>query len=278
MSDKFESLKIRILVSFITLSKESCTVTGLARLLGTEKYSISRAISALEKEGLLTRGGNRTMGLTGKGNEEARRYAGLLEAAQSCLLDEGVPPSDARQDAMAVVQGCSDSLLSRIQELGEKRRIRQELGMRKAMTGAAFCRKLRDGSYMLPFAVYSGKTRGGELFSAMDAGFEHPCELHVTGGTGHLYLKSVPMHIKPPGGDRRMQGKVVSVYYFDGEAYNEAGKSGDFFYFPAGEMRMVSVGGGKEQLLHGSISLKLSCSAAGVQIPEEQVVMAVFFG
>ena len=90
MSDKFESLKIRILVSFITLSKESCTVTGLARLLGIEKYSVSRAISALEKEGLLTRGENRTMGLTGKGNAEARRYAGLLEAAQSCLIHEGV--------------------------------------------------------------------------------------------------------------------------------------------------------------------------------------------
>lgn len=278
MSDKLDSLKIRILVSFITLSKESCTVTGLAKLLGTEKYSVSRAISALEKEGLMTRGGNRTMGLTGKGNDEARRYAGLLEAAQSCLLDEGLPPSDARQDAMAVVQSCSDSLLSRIQELGERRRVRQELGMRKAMTGAAFCRKLRDGSYMLPFAVYSGKTQGGELFSAMDSGFEHPCELHVTGGIGYMYLKSIPIHIKLPGRDRRMPGKIMSVHYFDGEVYNEAGKSGDFFYFPAGEMRMVSVGGGKEQLLHGSIYLKISCSVAGVQMPEEQVVMAVFFG
>lgn len=278
MSDKFESLKIRILVSFITLSKESCTVTGLARLHGIEKYSVSRAISALEKEGLLTRGENRTMGLTGKGNAEARRYAGLLEAAQSCLIHEGVPPSDARQDAMVVVQGCSDSLLSRIQELGEKRRIRRELGMRKAVTGTAFCRKLRDGSYMMPFAIYCGKAQGKELFSAMDAGFEHPCELHVAGGSGHIYLRSVPMYIKLPGGDRKMRGKIASVYYFDGEVYREAGRSGDFFHFPAGEMQMVSVGGGKEQMLHGSISLKIACSTAGVQMPEEEVVMAVFFG
>lgn len=277
MSDKFESLKIRILVSFITLSKESCTVTGLARLLGSEKYAVSRAISALEKEGLLIRGGNRTMALTGKGDDEARRYAGYLEAVQTYLIDEGIPSSDARQDAMVVVQSCSDRLLSRISDLSEKRRISRELGTRKSMTGTVFCRKLGDRSYMLPFVIYQGEAWRKELISQMNAGFEHPCELHITGGNGHIYLRRISMYIKAPDDNRKMQAKISSVHYSDGEIYHEAGRSGEFFHFPAGEMKMVSAGGGKDHLLHGSISLKIMCSAA-VQTLEEQVVMAVFFG
>ena len=55
MPDKIDKLKIRILMCFVKMTPENCTVTGLARTLAVEKYAISRAMLALGKEGLLDR-------------------------------------------------------------------------------------------------------------------------------------------------------------------------------------------------------------------------------
>lgn len=51
MPDNMEILKLRLLISFLKMSPESCTVTKLAKTLGEEKYSVSRGMIALGKEG-----------------------------------------------------------------------------------------------------------------------------------------------------------------------------------------------------------------------------------
>ncbi len=71
MPDKIDKLKIRILMCFVKMTPENCTVTGLARTLAVEKYAISRAMSALEKEGLLDRSDPRRPKLTAAGAKEA---------------------------------------------------------------------------------------------------------------------------------------------------------------------------------------------------------------
>ena len=71
MPDKIDKLKIRILMCFVKMTPENCTVTGLARTLAVEKYAISRAMLALEKEGLLDRSDSRRPKLTAAGAKEA---------------------------------------------------------------------------------------------------------------------------------------------------------------------------------------------------------------
>ena len=55
MKENAEILKLRVLLCFLKLGPADCSVTGVARTLGRKKYSISRAIAALEKGGLVRR-------------------------------------------------------------------------------------------------------------------------------------------------------------------------------------------------------------------------------
>lgn len=51
MPDNMEILKLRLLISFLKMSPESCTVTKLAKTLGEEKYSVSRGNDRSGKRG-----------------------------------------------------------------------------------------------------------------------------------------------------------------------------------------------------------------------------------
>ena len=67
MSDTAEILRLRVLLAFLQLERESCTVMNMSRMLGEEHYAISRTINGLEKEGLVSRT-SKTAGTNGKRN------------------------------------------------------------------------------------------------------------------------------------------------------------------------------------------------------------------
>ena len=71
VSDTAEILRLRVLLAFLQLERESCTVMNMSRMLGEEHYAISRTINGLEKEGLVSRTSPRQPVLTEKGIEEA---------------------------------------------------------------------------------------------------------------------------------------------------------------------------------------------------------------
>ena len=66
MSDTAEILRLRVLLAFLQLERESCTVMNMSRMLGEEHYAISRTINGLEKEGLVSRTSPRQPVLTEK--------------------------------------------------------------------------------------------------------------------------------------------------------------------------------------------------------------------
>lgn len=51
MPDTPEILRLRVLLCFLRENEKDCTVMEIARTLGEEHYTVSRAIAALEKEG-----------------------------------------------------------------------------------------------------------------------------------------------------------------------------------------------------------------------------------
>ena len=58
-------LKLRVLLSFLNEDPKTCTVTGLAGVLGEGKQKVSRIFMALEREGLLDRSNPRRPMLVG---------------------------------------------------------------------------------------------------------------------------------------------------------------------------------------------------------------------
>jgi len=99
MSDTAEILRLRVLLAFLQLERESCTVMNMSRMLGEEHYAISRTINGLEKEGLVSRTSPRQPVLTEKGIEEAKRYQKRMELTLNHLLYEVVSMESARNDA-----------------------------------------------------------------------------------------------------------------------------------------------------------------------------------
>lgn len=52
MSDTAEILRLRVLLAFLQLERESCTVMNMSRMLGEEHYAIREQLTDLKKKGL----------------------------------------------------------------------------------------------------------------------------------------------------------------------------------------------------------------------------------
>lgn len=49
MQNVAEILRLRVLLCFLNLDEKDCTVTNIARILGEEKYTITRALDNSER-------------------------------------------------------------------------------------------------------------------------------------------------------------------------------------------------------------------------------------
>lgn len=74
MPESLDVLKLRVLLCFLNEEQKTCTVTGLAGVLGEGKQKVSRMLMALEREGLLDRSDPRRPCLTEAGRARAAYY------------------------------------------------------------------------------------------------------------------------------------------------------------------------------------------------------------
>lgn len=124
MSDTAEILRLRVLLAFLQLERESCTVMNMSRMLVEEHYAISRTINGHEKEGLVSRTSPRQPVLTEKGIEEAKRYQKRMELTLNHLLYEGVSMESARNDAYRWALSNTDETMAVIANAEEKYRVK----------------------------------------------------------------------------------------------------------------------------------------------------------
>ena len=61
--------------------------------------------------------------------------------------------------------------------------MKYELRGQKQFSGAALCKKLKDGCYSLPFLIFREHIKNGSNLSMANEGFEHPCSLYVKDGS-----------------------------------------------------------------------------------------------
>lgn len=98
MPDTSDILKLRILICFLQSEDGGCTVTGLSKTLGVEKYTISRMLSFLDRECLIDKSNIRHPCLTEEGRVEAERYSKRINTTISHLMYEGVDMENAKND------------------------------------------------------------------------------------------------------------------------------------------------------------------------------------
>ena len=164
MAESSEVLRLRALLSFY--DDENATVTGLARSLGEEKYTISRLLSAMEEEGLVDRCNNRHPKLTPKGIEAAGRYSDRVDTLVNYLLFKGVSMENARPDALQMALRISDESVDALRREEELESVKYEFRDRRKFSGSEFFSKVPDGNYKLSFIIYREKANNdGDIVS-----------------------------------------------------------------------------------------------------------------
>lgn len=79
-----------------------------------------------------------------------------------------------------------------------------------------------------------------------------------------------------PKGNNKMEGRIQKLQYlYDGE-FRDGGIDGRYVFFPVTALRFISMGKGRDTLLHGSVCLKMQCSVGDMHMPESTAVFTMF--
>ena len=266
MAESTELLRLRVLLSF--LNDESVSVTGLARTLGEEKYTISRVIRALSEEGLIDRSDNRHPKLTEAGSDVAGTYAERVDTMINYLLFRKVSMENARPDALKMALDLSDQSVALFRETEAIDAVKYEFRDRRKFAGSEFFTKLPDGTYELPFIIYREKANQVTNVSMANEGFEHPGVLSVTNGVGTIQLHATTLNARSAKTGAAMKGKVKSLRYFDSGDFISAEMSGDIVSFPTESFSFYNMRPGVSPVLHGTLPIKITANVGTMHMPE----------
>lgn len=268
-------LQLRVLLTFLKDDRETCTITGIARTLGEEKYTVSRVTATLEKEGLLDRSNSRRPKLTEEGKETASCYQERINVTMSHLTYEGVDLESAKQDACHWALHNTEETMRVLRSAEEQYRVKYELRAQRSFSGRAVCERLRDGCYDFPFLLYREHVENGSNLAGENEYFEQPCSLSVRDGKGRVQLRarnSLPAGAK---GRARFPEHIRNVKYFDAGNFVGADITGNVWSFPMEVLQFVNIGNGIGQLLHGSVSLKLTIGAESGKMMETMLLFTI---
>ena len=274
MPESLEILKMRVLICFLNENARICTVTGLAAMFGEGKQKMHRIFATLEKEGLLNRSNPRSPVLTELGREKAHYYENRINIVLNHLLYEGLDMDNAEHDAYAWALFSSDKGMEIIKSSEQRYRAKYELRKREQFDGTELCKHLHDGEYRLPFLIYKEHMTDGNNLSMSNGGFEHPCILTVTNGEGTIQLRPKEIWARSQMTGQEMIGRVRMLMYGDGMTFKNAETVNGMLTFPASTLSFLNIGSGMEQILHGSVCLKMQCSVGTNHMPEATAIFA----
>lgn len=274
MPESLEILKMRVLICFLNENARICTVTGLATMFDEGKQKMHRIFATLEKEGLLNRSNPRSPVLTELGREKAHYYENRINIVLNHLLYEGLDMDNAEHDAYAWALFSSDKGMEIIKSSEQRYRAKYELRKREQFDGTELCKHLHDGEYRLPFLIYKEHMTDGNNLSMSNGGFEHPCILTVTNGEGTIQLRPKEIWARSQMTGQEMIGRVRMLMYWDGMTFRNAETVNGMLTFPASTLSFLNIGSGMEQILHGSVCLKMQCSVGTNHMPEATAIFA----
>lgn len=246
------------MIAILNMSQKSRTVTNLARTLAVEKYSISRAMSSLEKEGLINKADGRYASLTKDGEILAYKYSQSVDSAMNFLISLGIDSSIAYKDAMVMALCLSESSISIIKQNHQKLMLKQKMSRFKIFDGSTLCANLGDGVYKCPFFMLASEKVIDKCPFTNNMAFVNPCNLVISNNVGTVKLKVNNDYLSYKGIRKNcVFNKIFSVMYFDGENYIDSEKIGNIFSFPADRIMFDTVGKEENISLLGSVKLKI---------------------
>lgn len=273
MKDDYNILKLRVLLYFLNNQKEQCSVVKIARVLDVTKQRVSRVIMDLEEQGCADRTDVRHPVLTEKGRLMGEKYAERIKVSLNHLLFEGVSLENAEEDAYHWAINNTDETMDVIRSSEAKYRMKYALRMEKSFNGKKLCDVLEDGMYSLNFVIYRQHIKNGNNLSMANAGFEHPCTLVVKNGVGKIRLRAININTKSPVNGKEVTGKVESLTYQYNGDFVSADRTNDIITIPLEAVHFVNIGEKINQVIHGSVCIKIKCNIDSSIMPESVALL-----
>lgn len=256
MNTSLDTLRLRVLLCFLSTDNTACTVTGISRTLGEQKYKITRILSSLEQEKLIDKSNPRNPKLTEYGLQEAKKYEERISVILNHLTYEGLDTESAYHDALYWALCSTEKSIQAIRAAQERYRIKYELKNKSKFSGTVFCKHIKDGTYQFPFVIYNKNIKNNTNISNANDYLEHPCTLTVKNGTGIIQLRAVNTYYSSAN-ERRLKIQIQNMQFADGDIFIRAEKNANIFSLPASVLNFINIGTGVGQILHGSICLKI---------------------
>lgn len=274
MWDDHEILKLRVLLVFLKGDADEHSVVKISKTLNVTKQRVSRLLMELEKDEIIDRSNPRNPRLTDKGRKKAEYYAERVTVSMNHLLFEGVSIENAEQDAYHWAIYNTDETMDVIKSASSRYQVKYQLRNRHSFNGNVLCKTLGDGVYRFNFVIYREQVKDGSNLSMANDGFVHPGTLFVKNGVGTIHLHIVRLKMQLPYGIEA-EGKISGVKYLENGEFIPAEVSEDTVNFPASVLTFVNIGENINQMLHGSVCLKIRCAVTTAHAAESMVVFNV---
>ena len=268
MNESSSVLRLRVLLCLLADNNSAKSVTGISKTLGLPKYTITRALAAMEKEGLVDRKNQRLPLLTYHGLLTAKKYEERINIAASYLMHEGESAETAHLDAVYWAIYGSDESIKAAKKAEERRRLKYSLGEKKRFSGELFCRQLADGSYDIPFVIYSESTENMSNISNLNGCFDRLCTLRANGKNSVFLLRATT----DPNGS---EAYIKALYYAENGELIRSEKNGNVYSFPASPFSFIRLGTKNCSVLHGSIYLKIQYTNENASGTEATVLFTI---
>ena len=277
MSEELNRFQIQLLLYFLEAEPKKRTVTDAARHFDKTKVSVTRTLDSLEKLGMVERTQARKTVLSRYGTKLAQKLQQQYQIAERYMQYLDLTPLQAKNNALStLLAGFSDEYLNRIQEQEERMYIKEIFSGRQNFDGQELCDHLKDGIYFLPFVIYREHIKNGNNISMGNRGFEHPCELIVKDHIGTIYLTIKTVSAPSALTGKMMEGRIKSLSYQSEDQMIPAEQEGRYFHFPAKALRFITMGNGRDIVLHGSVCMQMQCSVGIVHMPESLAIFTMF--
>ena len=277
MPETLTPFQIQLLLYYLEAEPKKRTVTDSAKILGTTKWAVTRALDALEKQDVVERQENRKTVLTASGKKLAEKCRGQMKILEQYMQYQDIPPVQIKENALrALSAGFSDEFMARLAEQEGRMRLKEIFAGHRNFHGGDICNYLKDGSYYFPFIIYREQIKNHNNLSMANRGFENPCELIVKDHEGLVYLAVKTVSAESMSSGKKMEGRVNKMQYLYVGEFRDGGIDGRYVYFPVTALNFIAMGKGRDTLLHGSVCLKMRCSVGDMHMPESTAIFTMF--
>ena len=277
MSENLNGIQIQLLLYFLEAEPKRRTVTDAARYLNKPKSTLTHILDSLDELALMERVERRKSVLTAAGKRTAQQLLHQRRILEQYMQYQDIPPAQIKENALrALSAGFSDEFMERLAEQEGRMRLKEIFAGRQDFHGGDICNYLKNGSYYFPFIIYREQIKNNNNLSMANRGFENPCELIVRDHEGLVYLAVKTVSAESMSSGKKMEGRVNKMQYlYDGE-FRDGGIDGRYVYFPVTALNFISMGKGRDTLLHGSVCLKMQCSVGDMHMPESAALFTMF--